>query len=210
MYRPAHFDIDDPSELRRLMAALGSAHLVTTGPDGIDSTLLPLLVDADRGPLGTLVGHLARANPQVQNAIGGSALAIFTGPQGYVSPSWYPSKAEDGAVVPTWNYVVVHAHGELVIRDDRAVVGSIVRRLTDHHEAELENPWSVDDAPPEFIEAQSRGIVGIELRITRLEGKAKLSQNRPAADGAGVVAGLDGRGSGQQDLAAAMREHGVG
>ncbi|MCP5026361.1 MAG: FMN-binding negative transcriptional regulator [Actinomycetia bacterium] len=210
MYRPAHFDIDDPTELHRLMADIGSAHLVTTGPGGLDSTLLPVLIDPDRGPLGSLVGHLARGNPQWREANGQSAMAILTGPQGYVSPGWYPSKAENHKVVPTWNYVVVHAHGELVVHDDAEVVGSIVRRLTDHNEADLEQPWSVDDAPPEFIESMVRGIVGIELRITRLEGKAKLSQNRPTSDAAGVVAGLEGRGPSDQVVAAAMRARGLG
>ena len=192
------------------MADIGSAHLVTTGPDGLDSTLLPVLVDHERGSLGSLVGHLARGNPQWREADGRSALAILTGPQGYVSPGWYPSKSENHKVVPTWNYVVVHAHGELVVHDDADTVSSIVRRLTDLHEADLEQPWSADDAPPEFIEAMVRGVVGIEVRITRLEGKAKLSQNRPATDAAGVVAGLESRGPTDQAVAAAMRERGIG
>jgi len=124
----------------------------------------------------------------------GDALVIVRGPDAYVSPSWYASKAEHGRVVPTWNYVTAHVYGQLVIHDDPDWVGVLVRRLTDRHEADSPRPWSVDDAPASFIAGQLRAIVGVELVISRVDAKAKLSQNRPAADIDGVITGLEGRG----------------
>lgn len=187
MYRPSAFDVAEVAELHELIRGIGVAHVVTAVPDGFDASFVPLLLEP-LGHLGVLVGHLARPNPQWQ-ACGPNApaLAIFTGPDAYVSPSYYPSKAEHGRVVPTWNYVTVHAHGELLVHDDPGWTMALVRRLTDHHESTRPDPWSVDDAPEPFIDAQIRNVVGIELRITRLEGKRKLSQNRPEADIAGVT-----------------------
>jgi transcriptional regulator len=191
MYRPPAFDVADPSELHDLVEASGAAHLVSLTSDGLVGTVVPLLLERQRGPFGTLVGHLARANHHWRDATPGvPSMAIFAGPDAYISPSWYATKRQTGKVVPTWNYVAVHAHGELVVHDDPVWLEDLVRRLTDHHEAARDEPWSVDDAPADFIRSQLRAIVGIELPITRLEGKAKLSQNRPAADVAGTIAGL--------------------
>jgi transcriptional regulator len=149
-----------------------------------------------------LLGHLARNNDQWRRPVLGEALAILRGPDAYVSPSWYATKTEHGRVVPTWNYIVVHAYGELVVHDDPAWVEALVRRLTGQHEAGRPHPWSVDDAPGGYLHGQLRAIVGIELRITRLEAKWKLSQNRSAADVDGVITGL--RATGQNPTATAM------
>jgi transcriptional regulator len=146
--------------------------------------------DRSVGEHGALLGHVARPNDQWRAEPVGEALVIVRGPDAYVSPAWYAAKAEHGRVVPTWNYVTAHVYGELVVHDDPAWVEDVVRRLTAKHEAGRADPWSVDDAPPAFVAGQLRAIVGVELRITRIEGKAKLSQNRSAADRAGVVAGL--------------------
>jgi transcriptional regulator len=205
VYRPSHFDVADAVDLHDVLDAGGPAHLVTHGPDGLDASVVPMVLDRSDGPLGTLRGHLARPNPQWKALDGTSrALAIVMGPDGYVSPSWYVSKARSGRVVPTWNYVVVHAHGDLVVRDDAEWLAAQVRALTDRHEADRAEPWSVDDAPAEYVEAMLLGIVGLELRITRLEGKRKLSQNRPE-DRAGVIAALEREGAGPSPLAEAMR-----
>jgi transcriptional regulator len=191
MYVPRATRVEDDALIRTFVAECGAATLVTVGPDGNpDATLLPVLWESD-----LVVGHLARANDH-WNRIDDGAPGLFmvTGPQAYVSPSWYASKAEHGRVVPTWNYVTAHVYGELVVHDDPVWVEALVRRLTGKHEASLPHPWSVDDAPPAFVAGQLRAIVGVELRITRIEAKAKLSQNRPEADVEGVVAGLDSRG----------------
>ena len=201
MYRPAHFDLPDPGELQALVRAARVAHLVTHTAEGFDSSVLPLLLDPDTGTLGHLIGHWAKANPQWHDAHGLEALAIFTLPDAYISPSGFATKAETGKVVPTWNYTVVHAHGIVRVHDDPAWLDEMVRRLTDHHEAERAAPWSVDDAPADYIQRSLNGIVGLELEITRLEGKAKLSQNRTPADIAGAVADL--RGGSERDRAVA-------
>jgi transcriptional regulator len=156
--------------------------------------MLPFVFDPDAGEHGALLGHVARNNPQWREAGTGEALVIVRGPDAYVSPSWYASKAEHGRVVPTWNYVTAHVYGRLVVHDDTRWVEALVRRLTEQREAVLPHPWSVDDAPPAFVAGQLRAIVGLELTITRIEAKAKLSQNRPADDVDGVVAGLATRG----------------
>lgn len=207
MYQPPAFVEDRLEVLHQLVRRAALGHLVTVGTEGIVANPLPLLLDADRGPLGTLVGHLARANPQWQDVAPGSeALVIFAGPDAYVSPSAYPSKADGRRVVPTWDYVVVHARGPLVVHDDPTWVEGLVRRLTDHHEAARPDPWSVDDAPRRFVDGMLGAIVGIEVPLTRLEGKRKLSQNRPEGDVAGVVAAFDAAGSRERAVAAAMRE----
>ncbi|MEV4415356.1 FMN-binding negative transcriptional regulator [Catellatospora sp. NPDC049609] len=199
MYTPAHFAADEPA-VRELLTAHGAGDLVTATTDGLVATLLPFVYDPDAGPHGALLGHLARNNDQWRRPVLGEALAIVRGPDAYVSPTWYASKAEHGRVVPTWNYVVVHAYGELVVHDDPAWTGALVRRLSDKHEQGRAHPWSVDDAPAAYVAGQLRAIVGVELRISRIEAKWKLSQNRPAADVDGVIAGLRADGD---DMAAA-------
>ena len=193
MYTPAHFAAT-PETVRGLLSRPGALNLVTMTSQGMLATLLPFVFDPDVGGHGALQGHLARNNIQWSEPAVGEALAIIQGADAYVSPSWYASKAEHGRVVPTWNYTTAHVYGRLVIHDDPAWLERQVRRLTGLHEAELEHPWSVDDAPGRFVAGQLRAIVGVELVITRIEAKAKLSQNRPEADIDGVVAGLSARG----------------
>jgi len=193
MYVPAHFAMRD-SEVRELLTHHGAADLVTATTSGLTATLLPFLYDPTVGEQGALLGHLARNNDQWRQQVIGEALVIVRGPDAYVSPSWYASKAEHGRVVPTWNYVTAHVYGRLVVHDDPDWVDALVRRLTDRHEAGKPRPWSVDDAPTSFVAGQLRAIVGVELVISRVDAKAKLSQNRPAADIDGVITGLGGRG----------------
>jgi len=193
MYVPTSFAMDDAA-VRELLDHHGAADLVTATPAGLLSTLLPFVHDPDVGEHGALLGHLARNNDQWRSPVLGEALVIVRGPDAYVSPSWYATKREHGRVVPTWNYVTAHVYGELVVHDDPAWLDDLVRRLTAKHEAGTARPWAVDDAPAPFVAGQLRAIVGVELRITRVEAKAKLSQNRPAADVDGVVAGLHERG----------------
>ena len=193
MYTPAHFAAT-PETVRGLLSRPGALNLVTMTSQGLLATLLPFVFDPDAGEHGALQGHLARNNIQWSEPAVGEALAIIQGADAYVSPSWYASKAEHGRVVPTWNYTTAHIYGRLVIHDDPAWLERQVRRLTGVHEAGFEHPWSVDDAPGRFVAGQLRAIVGVELVITRIEAKAKLSQNRPEADVDGVVAGLSARG----------------
>src|SRR5690349_14212853 len=199
MYIPAHFAADDAT-VQELLARHGAADLITLTEDGMLATMLPFAYDPAAGEHGTLLGHVARNNGQWRKPALGESLAIIRGPDAYVSPSWYAAKAEHGRVVPTWNYVTAHVYGQLIVHDDPAWVEDVVRRLTAKHEAARtespgpESAWSVDDAPRTFIEGQLRAIVGLELLITRIEAKAKLSQNRPETDIAGVVAGLAARG----------------
>ncbi|WP_346960879.1 FMN-binding negative transcriptional regulator [uncultured Arthrobacter sp.] len=195
MYIPAHFAAG-PGAVQDLLAAPAAANLVTMTANGMLATLLPLLYDPSGGGYGTLQGHLARNNTQWSEPAIGEALAIVQGADAYISPSWYASKAEHGRVVPTWNYSTAHVYGTLVIHDDPAWLADHVRRLTDLNERRSEQPWSVDDAPEPYIAGQLRAIVGVELRISRIEAKTKLSQNRPDRDIDGVVAGL--AASGQQ------------
>ncbi len=205
MYTPLAFRIDDAEEIAALIAQARLALLVCNGADGLPvASHLPLMLDrADN----TLHGHLARANPHGQAlAAAGRAIAVFNGPEAYVSPSFYASKAEHGRVVPTWNYIAVHAHGDVEVFDDADRLHALVTRLTDMHEAARQAPWAVDDAPKPFIAAQLKGIVGFRMRITALIGKKKLSQNRPDADRDGVAAGLaDSADPLDQAVAAAMR-----
>jgi transcriptional regulator len=194
MYVPAHFAADDES-VRELLDQHGAADLVTVTDGGLIATLLPFIHDPDSGPRGALLGHVARNNDQWSRPALGEALVIVRGPDAYVSPSWYAAKAEHGRVVPTWNYVTAHVYGELVIHDDAAWVEQLVRRLTAKHEAAQAHPWSVDDAPPAYVAGQLKAIVGLEVRISRIEAKLKLSQNRPPDDIPGVVDGLRGQGA---------------
>lgn len=191
MYRPPAFAEDDPETLAVLLAEARLTTLVACVDGGPVADHVPMLFEPGRGPLGTLVGHLARANPQAApEAEGRSVLVVVQGPDAYVSPSFYPSKHEGGRVVPTWNYVAVHAHGRLRRFEDPDRLLALVGALTDRHEAGRPDRWSVADAPADYIRAQLRGIVGFEIEIERLEGKRKLSQNRTAADRTGVAAGL--------------------
>ena len=208
MYQPGHGRFADPDPAASLgeLAAAVPATLVTLSGGRLTATILPLLFDPADGPLGTLRGHLARANPQWRDGPSGvEALAIFDGPDAYVSPRLYAATRRSGRHVPTWNYTTVQAAGALVVRDDPAWLIEIVRRLTDRHEARWPDGWSVDDAPPDYIESELRAIVGIELRISRLEGKRKLSQNRAPADVDGVIAGLDAGAPREQAVASEMR-----
>jgi transcriptional regulator len=196
MYIPTQFRESDIPTIHAAIRAAGLATLVTTGPDGLIATPLPLLLDPEPAPYGTLLGHVARANPQWQrSAPDAQALAMFSGPDSYVTPSWYATKRESGKVVPTWNYVAVHAYGPVEFYDDAERLLALVTRLTLRHEGEREKPWAVSDAPPEFIQSQLKGIVGLRLPIARLEGKWKMSQNRNAPDRAGVVEGFRAEGN---------------
>ncbi len=190
MHIPPAFHDDDTHRVRDTIRATRLAQIITATADGPLATPLPLLFDETEGDHGTLYGHVSRANPQAHAAPIGDALALFMGPDAYVSPSWYPTKRETEKAVPTWNYIAVQAFGPLEVFDDPARLLALITRLTDRHEAGRPAPWSVSDAPPDFIQAQLRGIVGLRLPIRRLEGKRKLSQNRNAADRAGVAAGL--------------------
>jgi transcriptional regulator len=188
MYIPPSNAEHRPEVLHDFIEAHPLGALVTASADGLFATHLPLVLHRARGTHGTLEGHVARANPHHRQASAAAgALVIFTGPDAYVSPAWYASKEEHGRVVPTWNYVAVHAYGVLRFVEDPAFVARHLRELTARHEAGRERPWDVSDAPAEFIAQQARAVVGVELAITRLEGKWKMSQNRPAADIDGVV-----------------------
>ncbi|MBK1658085.1 FMN-binding negative transcriptional regulator [Paracraurococcus ruber] len=206
MYTPPAFREDRPDILFAIIRQARLAILASNGAGGVpEITHLPMtLVEED----GVLLGHLARANPHWQALRGaGRALAIFQGVEGYVSPNWYPSKAEHHRVVPTWNYEAVHAEGPLEIIEDPARLHAIVSLLTQQQEAAQPRPWAVSDAPAPFVAAQLKGIVGLSLRIERLEGKRKLSQNRAAEDRAGAVAGLAASGDARdRAVAEAMRE----
>jgi transcriptional regulator len=193
MYIPAHFSPDE-ALVSELLSNHGAADLVTVTPSGLVASLLPFIYVPSAGSHGALHGHLARNNPQWRLGSAGDALAIVRGPDAYITPGWYASKAEHGRVVPTWNYVTAHVYGSLVVHDDPGWTEDLVRRLTTKHEAYREHPWSVDDAPRSFIEGQLRAIVGVELVISRVEAKAKLSQNRTPLDVEGVIAGLRSRG----------------
>ncbi len=194
MYVPAHFAEDRIPVLHGAIRAHGFATLVSLTADGLIASHIPLLLDPEPAPYGTLIGHLARPNPQVKEAIG-EALAIFQGPEGYITPSYYATKRETGKVVPTWNYSAIHARGTLQFFNDKARLLDIVTRLTLHHESPRPLPWAVSDAPEDFVQGMLNGITGFTLTITALQGKWKMSQNRPEADRAGVIAGLraDGR-----------------
>lgn len=202
MYIPAHFAADDTA-VRELLSQPVAADLITATASGLSATLLPFVYDAAVGQQGALLGHVARNNDQWRQPPVGDALVIVRGPDAYVSPSWYPSKAEHGRVVPTWNYLIAHVYGTLIVHDDPDWVEVLLRRLTDRHEAGNPVRWSVEDAPAQFVAGQLRAIVGVEVMISRVEAKAKLSQNRPAADVDGVISGLQARG--QTAMADAVR-----
>ena len=208
MYLPKHFEAPDAQAIAMLLAAYPLATVAWQAAGGLTAEHLPLLWErgAGDGEHGTLRGHVARANPVWREAAGAEVLAVFQGPQAYVTPSWYPSKAATAKVVPTWNYAVVHARGALRITEDAAWLRALVGRLTDTHEAARAQRWQVDDAPADYIEQLLRAIVGIEIELTSLQGKWKVSQNRSAADRAGVAAGLESLGSdAARNLAAMLR-----
>jgi transcriptional regulator len=190
MYVPPAFRNDDRASLHATIRAARLCSLVTTTAEGLIATPLPILLADAEGPHGVLYGHIARANPQWKSAQIGEALAIFMGADAYVTPSWYATKRETGRVVPTWNYVAVHAYGPVEFFEDAERLLDVVTRLTNLHESPRAEPWAVTDAPPDFIQAQLRGIVGVRLPIARIEGKRKMSQNRSAEDRARVAAGL--------------------
>jgi transcriptional regulator len=187
---PPHFKEDRVPVMHAAIRAVGLATLVTTGPDGLVASHIPLLLDPEPAPYGTLHGHLARGNRQGRQEVDGEALAIFLGPDAYVTPSYYATKRETGKVVPTWNYVAIHAYGKLAFFDDAERLLALVTRLTRRHEAGRAAPWKVSDAPADYLRGQLKGIIGFAMPIARLEGKWKMSQNRPAEDRAGVADGL--------------------
>lgn len=193
MYLPSQFEETRTEALHGLIRTHPFGLLVTHGDSGLTANPLPWLLDAAPAPHGTLRGHVARANPVWRAAATSEVLVVFQGPQAYVSPGWYPSKAEHGKVVPTWNYAIVQARGRLRAIEDAAWLHALVSRLTDAHEATMPRPWAVGDAPREFVEKTLGAIVGLELEITALTGKWKVSQNRPAADRDGVARGLEAR-----------------
>ena len=216
MYQPAHgrFQVDDPAAFLAELCGWVPATLVTHGPDGFRASILPMLFDHDEGSHGMLRGHLARGNPQwreIEASIAaggdgaGEAMAIFDGPDAYVSPAWYEEKRLTGKVVPTWNYLTIQAHGTISTIHDPAWLIPHVGRLVARHEADRTDPWSLADAPEDYVQAQARAIVGLELRIARLEAKAKLAQNRSAADIDGAIEGLSAGTPLERAVAEAMR-----
>jgi transcriptional regulator len=189
VYVPSFNAVDEEAEIRDMVAAIGSAQFITVGRDGYPlATLLPVVWRED-----VVIAHMARANPHWRE-VGDDvpALLVCGGPQAYISPSWYAAKAEHGRVVPTWNYSAVHLTGTVRVRQDVAWLRDAVTELVDRHESYRDLPWQVTDAPAPYVDGQLRGIVGLEVRVARAEGKAKLSQNRSEADRRGVIAGLRG------------------
>ena len=191
MYCPAAFRQDDLPSLHAQIQSSGLAIVTSTGAQGLQASHLPLLLEPGEGEFGTLYGHFARANPHWRDlADGAEALVVFSGSEAYVHPGWYPAKAEHGKVVPTWNYIAVHARGPVELIEEPERLLQIVSRLSERHEAGRPQPWAVSEAPAEYLDAMLRAIVGFALPIRQLEGKWKLGQNRPAADQRGVHDGL--------------------
>jgi transcriptional regulator len=204
VYVPHFNAMADPVQVRAFVESIGSAEIVTVGDDATPlATLLPILWSADGG---TVVAHMARANPHWRAIGPGSrALAIVAGPQAYISPAWYATKAEHGRVVPTWNYSAVHLIGTVTVHDDPEWVRDAVTHLTDRHEGPRAEPWAVTDAPETYVDKNLKAIVGLEMTVDRVDAKAKLSQNRSEADRAGVVTGLRAE-AGDAAVADAMAE----
>src|SRR5262249_17215969 len=193
MYSPSHFQETRPEVLHAFIREHPLAALVTLGSQGLNANHIPFEIHPEPAPLGTLRGHVARANPVWRDfSKDVEALVVFQGPRYYIPPSWYPTKKESGKVVPTYNYVVVHGYGPLRIVEDRRWLRDLVEQLTNRNEAAMTDPWKVTDAPDDYIEQMLGAIVGIEIPVTRLIGKWKVSQNRPAVDRAGVISGLNG------------------
>jgi transcriptional regulator len=211
MYTPSQFEVTDVAVLHDLIRTHPLGALVMHDGDALDANHLPFELDAEPAP-GKLLAHVARGNPLWKRAGGErEVLVIFQGAHGYVTPAWYPTKRETGKVVPTWNYAAVHAYGRMRAIEDPVWLRAFVDRLTRRHEASRAEPWHVSDAPEDYIEQMLRGIVGLEVTVTRLVGKLKMSQNRTAADQAGVVEGLKARGD-TDDVAMAelVRRYGKG
>jgi len=211
MYIPAHCQESHVSVLHALIEAHPLGTWVTQGDEGLIVNHLPFLIDGSRGDFGTLIGHVARPNPvwkQFSRTV--PSVVVFQGAESYISPSWYPSKAETGKAVPTWNYAVVHGRGLPMVFEDRERLLAHVTRLTDTHEAALENPWHVTDAPADFIDALLKGIVGVEIPLTSLTGKWKVSQNRSDADRRHVVKSLEEQGDDRSRAMAALIEQSRG
>jgi transcriptional regulator len=210
MYQPAHgrFTVADPATLLGELSAVVPATLVTAGPEGMRTTILPMLFDAADGERGTLRGHVARGNPhwrEISDDGMTEAIAIFNGPDAYISPAWYEEKRLTGKVVPTWNYTTVVVHGRITLHHEPDWLIPHVRRLVARHEGTRDEPWSVDDAPADYVALQAKAIVGLELRIERIDAKRKLTQNRSEADFDGVVEALSAGSSQDQAVAAEMR-----
>jgi transcriptional regulator len=207
MYQPPHFREDRRDVQHALIQNHSLGLLITAGPGGLQANFIPFLIDAAASEYGTLRAHLARANPQLRElAAVDECLVVFQGAQSYVSPSLYPTKQETGKVVPTWNYITVHAWGRPQVMDDADWIRSQVEDLTRHKEATRAAPWQVSDAPEPFVAAQLKGIVGLQIPIARIEGKWKVSQNRTAADQAGVAEGLRGEGQEADAMASLVAE----
>ena len=208
MYQPSHqrFLVDDPAAYLAKLAAIVPATLVTLSRTGLVASILPMVFHPSEGPTGILRGHLARGNPQWRDiAADVEALAIFDGPDSYITPGFYETKRTTGKDVPTWNYTTVHARGTLVLHHDFDWLLPHLRALSDRQEAGRPEPWSVDDPPEGYIETQARAIVGLEMSISSIDAKRKLSQNRNAADFEGVVDGLSAGSPREQAVAAEMR-----
>ena len=207
MYQPLHFREERLAVQHALIREHSLGLLVTAGPGGLQANHIPFLIDSDASERGILRAHLARANPQLAElAAVAECMVAFQGPQTYISPSLYPTKREHGKVVPTWNYITVHAWGRPQVMDDVAWLRRQIDDLTAHNERTRADVWKVSDAPEAFVAAQIKGIVGLEIPIARSEGKWKVSQNRPAIDQAGVVAGLRGQGGDADAVAAQVAE----
>lgn len=205
MYLPQQFVEPQVEELHRIIRENSLGMLVTNGTTGLEANHLPFLLNGDATGAGILTAHVARANPIWQEVRDGDeVLVVFRGAHGYISPSWYPGKQETHRRVPTWNYEVVHAHGTIHVLDDEKFVRGVVARLTRQHEATQAEPWKMGDAPPDYLAEQLRHIVGIEVRLSRLEGKRKLNQHHQPQDREGAIRGLESRGN--HGLAQAMRD----
>lgn len=205
MYLPQQFAEPSLEEVHRIVRNNPLGMLVRNTRAGLEADHLPFLLEADGGATGTLTAHVARANPVWQDVRDADAvLVVFRGAQGYVSPNWYSGKHETHRRVPTWNYEIVHAHGSIHVRDDEKFVRGVVARLTREHEASLPRPWKMGDAPPDYLAEQLRHIVGIEIRLARLDCKRKLNQHHEDGDREGAIQGLESRGN--HGLAQAMRD----
>ncbi len=207
MYLPDHFAEARPEELTRIIREHPLGVLITHDAEGLDANHIPFEFDPGAGAHGLLTAHVARANPLWQRCPSGSpVLVVFRGAEGYIAPNWYPSNHEAHRQVPTWNYEVVHAHGLLTVRDDERFVRGMVGRLTRRHEAGEPRPWKMSDSTPAFINDMLSRIVGIEIAVTSLVGKRKLSQNKEARDRLGAAEALGAHG--HAELARRMREAG--
>ena len=209
MYQPKHFEESRMEVMQALVASQPLCTLVTLSDEGLVADQIPMLLRQGEGPMGTLVGHVARANPLWRETrLDMPVLVIFQGPQHYISPSWYPTKQEHGKVVPTWNYVGVQARGLLQIHDDPVWVRQQASQITDQQERASEKPWAVDDAPRDYTDSMIKAVVGISIEVTLWAGKWKVSQNQPAVNRAGVVQALEGLpGTQAQSMAAMVTAH---